>query len=558
MANDVWVITMPKLGETVTEGSIGAWLKQVGESVELDDPLFEVSTDKVDSEVPSPYDGVVIEILVPAGETVPVGTPLAKIGAPGSTVVSAGSVPSEGGSEGPATAAANAPTQAVATATSSATALAGAGEIHELTMPKLGETVTEGTVANWLKQVGDSVSFDDPLLEVSTDKVDSEIPSPYDGTILEILVAAGDTVAVGTVLARIGEPGAAISIGAPAPVAGSTESAPATGASTAAAKSTNGRPGALLSPVVRRLAAEHGLDLSTIQGTSSVGRITRSDVERAIQSAGSVSAPAAAPAAPVAAPASAAAVSPAPRPTAPAATSGDPRDEVVTMSRIRLLTADLMMRSLNTSAHVWTSVEVDFEAIERIRRKHKDAFRKDTGASLSYLPFIARATCDALRAYPVINSSIDVAAKAMTLHPYVNLGIAVDLDEQGLVVPVVKDAHALNIRGVASRIATLAAAARTKKLSMADMSGSTFTITNPGPFSSYASSPVINQPNVAILCTDGVTRRPVAVGEAIAIHSTGIIGLVYDHRAFDGSTASKFLRDLRDSLQDRDWETELS
>jgi len=231
---------------------------------------------------------------------------------------------------------------------------------------------------------------------------------------------------------------------------------------------------------------------------------------------------------------------------------------VVTLSRMRLLTADLMVKSLNTSAHVWTSVEVDFEAIEQVRRKHKDRFKKETGASLSYLPFIGRALCDALRAYPAVNSSIDVPNKTMTLHPYVNLGIAVDLDEKGLVVPVVKDADGLNLRGLATKIATMAAAARARKLGMADMSGSTFTITNPGPFSSYASSPVINQPNVGILCTDGVSRKPVAVGDAIAIHAVGIIGLVYDHRAFDGSTASKFLLHLRDSLQHRNWEAEVT
>ena len=192
-----------------------------------------------------------------------------------------------------------------------------------------------------------------------------------------------------------------------------------------------------------------------------------------------------------------------------------------------------------------------------MRQKHKERFRKEVGASLSYLPFVSRATIDALRAFPNVNSSIDIPGKTRTLHPYVNLGIAVDLDEQGLVVPVVRDADQLNMRGIASRITTMAAAARAKKLSMADMSGSTFTITNPGPFSSYASSPVINQPNVAILCTDGVKRRPVAVGDAIAIHPVGIIGLVYDHRAFDGSTASKFLLQLRDSLEQREWEAEM-
>jgi 2-oxoglutarate dehydrogenase E2 component (dihydrolipoamide succinyltransferase) len=224
---------------------------------------------------------------------------------------------------------------------------------------------------------------------------------------------------------------------------------------------------------------------------------------------------------------------------------------------MRLIVGDLMKKSQNTAAGVWTSVEVDFDNVEKVRAKHKDRFKKEVGASLSYLPFISRAVCDALRAYPTVNSSIDFEAKTMTLHPYVNLGIAVDLDQQGLVVPVVKDADSLNMRGIARRIADLAAAARARKLPASDMSGSTFTITNPGPFASYASSPIINQPNTGILCTDGVKRRPVAVGNMIAIHPTGIVGLVYDHRAFDGSTASLFLMHLRDSLEQRDWEAEV-
>ena len=224
---------------------------------------------------------------------------------------------------------------------------------------------------------------------------------------------------------------------------------------------------------------------------------------------------------------------------------------------MRLAVAGGMMASLANSASVWTSIEVDFDNVEKVRQKHKDRFKKDTGASLSYLPFVSRATIDALRAFPTVNSSIDIEAKTMTLHPYVNLGIAVDLDQQGLVVPVVKDADSLNMRGVAKRITELAGAARGKKLGAEDMKGSTFTITNPGPFASYASSPIINQPNVAILCTDGVKRRPVAVGDAIAIHPTGIIRLVYDHRAFDGSTASLFLMHIRDSLEQRNWEPEV-
>jgi pyruvate dehydrogenase E2 component (dihydrolipoamide acetyltransferase) len=216
-----------------------------------------------------------------------------------------------------------------------------------------------------------------------------------------------------------------------------------------------------------------------------------------------------------------------------------------------------MKASQTATASVWTSVEVDFDNVEQVRRKHKDRFKSETGSSLSYLPFISRAVVDALRAYPTVNSSIDIEAKTMTLHPYVNLGIAVDLDQQGLVVPVLKDADGLNMRGIAKGITSMAAAARSKKLGMADMTGSTFTITNPGPFASWASAPIINQPNTGILCTDGVKRRPVAVGDMIAIHPTGIIGLVYDHRAFDGSTASLFLMHIRDSLEQRDWEAEV-
>jgi 2-oxoglutarate dehydrogenase E2 component (dihydrolipoamide succinyltransferase) len=575
--SDEWVVTMPKLGETVTEGTLGSWLKQAGDEVAFDDPLFEVSTDKVDSEIPSPYDGVIVEILVPAGETVPVGTPLVRIGAPGAQPVHAG-VNAPAAATG-ATAAAGGPSLSSASAPTMGGSegmggedpgySAPTGEVHDITMPKLGETVTEGTIGSWLKNAGDPVAFDDPLFEVSTDKVDSEIPSPYDGVLLEILVGAGETAPVGTVLARIGEPGAtgggSAPAAAPAPAAASA-SAPAP-ASTGSTEPID-RNGRVLSPLVRRLVAEAGLDVSAIQGTGAGGRIRREDVEAAIAGGGAqAAAPAAAPT-PAAAPAPAAAA-PAAAPAAPAARpapaaaaatpSGptDPRDEVVQLSRMRLAVAAGMKKSQTDTASVWTSVEVDFDNVEKVRAKHKDRFKKEVGASLSYLPFISRAVVDALRAYPTVNSSIDIEAKTMTLHPYVNLGVAVDLDQQGLVVPVLRDADGLNMRGIAKGIATMAAAARNKKLGMADMQGSTFTITNPGPFASYASAPIINQPNTGILCTDGVKRRPVAVGDAIAIHPTGIIGLVYDHRAFDGSTASLFLMHIRDSLEKRDWEAEV-
>jgi 2-oxoglutarate dehydrogenase E2 component (dihydrolipoamide succinyltransferase) len=316
----------------------------------------------------------------------------------------------------------------------------------------------------------------------------------------------------------------------------------------------------MLSPLVRRLAAENGLDVGSIPGSGVGGRIRREDVQNVLANGGARTAPAVAPSAPTTpaapAPAAAAAAKPAAKVAVPAGVS-DPRDEIVTLSRMRLAVAGGMMASLAASASVWTSVEVDFDNVDKVRRKFKDQFKKETGASLSYLPFVSRAVIDALRAFPTVNSSIDIDAKTMTLHPYVNLGIAVDLDQQGLVVPVVKDADSLNMRGIAKRVTELAGAARSKKLGAEDMKGSTFTITNPGPFASYASSPIINQPNVAILCTDGVKRRPVAVGDAIAIHPTGIIGLVYDHRALDGSTASLFLMHVRDSLEQRNWEPEV-
>jgi pyruvate dehydrogenase E2 component (dihydrolipoamide acetyltransferase) len=376
--------------------------------------------------------------------------------------------------------------------------------------------------------------------------------------LLEILVASGETVPVGTPVARIGEPGAAPAAGgeAPAPVASAAPAAaPAAPAPAAANGSGGGTP---LSPLVRRLAAENNLDLAKVPGTGVGGRIRREDVEKVIASGGAAASAPAAPASPAAAPATTQR-RPAAAPAAAAApkAGGDPRDQVQPLSRMRLALASGLKGSQMLAASVWTSIEVDYDNVDKVRAKHKDRFKKETGSSLSYLPFVSRAVVDALRAFPTVNSSIDVEAKTMTLHPYVNLGIAVDLNQQGLVVPVVKDADQLNMRGIAQGITKIAAAARSGKATMDDMRGSTFTITNPGPFASYASAPIINQPNVGILCTDGVKRRPVAVGDAIAIHPTGVLGLVYDHRAFDGSTASMFLMHIRDSLEKRDWEAEV-
>lgn len=316
------------------------------------------------------------------------------------------------------------------------------------------------------------------------------------------------------------------------------------------------------------MAAEHNIDLATVRGSGDAGRIMREDVEAAIAQAATMSAvpPAAAAIVPMPEtapppgpePMAAPAALPQAEDTAPAAARQlGPRQEAEPLSRMRLAIAARMTESLRISPHVWTSVEVDLEAIEQVRRRHKDRFRREEGMSLTYLSFIARVTCDALRAFPAINSSIDTDAKARIMHHYVNLGIAVDLNEQGLVAPVVIDADALNLRGLARGIRAAADKVASGKFSPDDLAGSTFTITNPGPFGDYASAPIINQPNVAIMSTNIVSRRPTAVGDAVAVHHMTILGLSYDHRAFDGVTASRFLAYIRDTLQKRDWEAEL-
>jgi pyruvate dehydrogenase E2 component (dihydrolipoamide acetyltransferase) len=420
----------------------------------------------------------------------------------------------------------------------------------DIQMPQLGETVTEGTITRWLKNVGDHVDADEPLFEVSTDKVDSEVPSPYDGVLLDILVPEGETVAVGSVLARIRDADATavtreVGGGPPAPASAPGREAGADGSGAMRA----GGNGRILSPLVRRLVAENGLDIDSITGTGASGRIRREDVQKAI--AARASAPAPAPAVP----APAAVVTPAPH--RPAGTPGE-REEQVPLSRIRLAIADRMVESLRVAPHVWTSVEVDLEAVEKVRSRHKERFRQDEGASLTYLPFVARVLCDALRKFPNVNSSLDLESRTRTLHHYVNLAVAVDLNEEGLVAPVIRDADTMNLRGLARSIRAVAQKATSRSLSPDDLRGSTFTITNPGPIGDYASAPIINQPNSAILSTNMVSRRVTVVGDAIAIHHMTILGFSYDHRAFDGVTASRFLAYVRDELQERDWEAELA
>ena len=426
--------------------------------------------------------------------------------------------------------------------------------MSEVKMPQLGETVVEGTITQWFKQVGDEVAEDEPLFEVSTDKVDSEVPSPMSGVLVEIVAAEGDTVEVGAVIAILSEDGAAAPAApppTPAPVEAPPEPEPAPAPDPApepepALSASDGDrapsvgEGILLSPVVRRLIAENGLDPSQISGTGKGGRITRSDVEAHIAQGRTATGP----------PAPPASAAPPPTPATPSRTVG--RDTVVPLNNIRRITGDHMVRSKQVSPHVLTAVEVDFEAVEQVRRAHRGPFKAEHGFSLTYLPFIARAVCDALHSYPHINAS--VGDGELVVHNYVNLAIAVDLDFLGLLAPVVVDADRKRLVAIAEEVADLSRRARAKKLNADEISGGTFTITNPGQWGTMMQFPIINQPQVAILSTDGIRRRPVVVtaedgSEAIAIHSVGVLALAWDHRAFDGAYVAAFLDHVRSIIE---------
>jgi pyruvate dehydrogenase E2 component (dihydrolipoamide acetyltransferase) len=437
-----------------------------------------------------------------------------------------------------------------------------------ISMPQLGETVTEGTILEWVKQIGEHVAEDDILVEISTDKVDTEVPSPASGILTEILVPAGETVAVGTALAILSDVDSEGSAQAAPPVAPDevevldvavTEVTPAPAAVAATAPSTATAPPAaaggdtsrrsVLSPVVRKLAADNGVDLAMVPGSGDGGRITRKDVE-AFMATGSRGAPTPAPAAPASAP-----VAP-----APMAAAGTGTQEI---PRLRQRIAANMRNAKDTAAHVWTSVEVDFENVERVRQAHRASFKASEGYSLTYLPFIARATMDALNAYPVVNSRFELDAGTWTFNRGVNLGIAVDLNQEGLVVVNINGADGLTLKGLARSIRSMAVAARDGKVGPDDLTGFTFSITNPGPFGSFMSAPIIPVPNAAILSTDTVTKKPVVVempdgSDAIAIRHIGYLGLSWDHRVFDGSTAVLFLDRIKENLQSWDWEQELS
>ena len=571
-------LTMPALGESVTEGTVTRWLKNEGDQIAIDEPLLEVSTDKVDTEIPSPVAGTLQKIVVGIDQTVAVGAELAIIanGAAAAAPVAATPAPVAQTPAPPAPVVAApvvaapvvaapvvaAPVVAApVVAAPVAPAASGAGTV--ISMPALGESVSEGTVTRWLKNVGDSVAVDEALLEVSTDKVDTEIPSPVAGILLAIDVPIDTTVAVGARLGLIGASGsvpvaAAVAPAAPvvaAPVVTPPPAAPVVAAPVVAAPAAVSTPiaqpaDAYVTPLVRKLASELGVNLANVKGTGIGGRIRREDVEQA--------APApvvAVSAAPVAAAATATAV----RTSAPTIAVSPLRGTTVTMSRLRKVIAARMVESLQVSAQLTTVIEVDVTKIARLRDKSKASFEAREGVKLSFLPFFAVATCEALKQHPVLNSSVE--GDQITYHGAEHLGIAVDT-ERGLLVPVISNAGDLNMGGIARKISDLAARTRDNKVTPDELGGGTFTLTNTGSRGALFDTPIINQPQVAILGLGAIVKRPMVVrgedgGETIAIRSMVYLGLSYDHRVVDGADAARFLVTLKERLEGGAFESDL-
>ncbi|GBL31262.1 dihydrolipoamide acetyltransferase component of pyruvate dehydrogenase complex [Actinomycetes bacterium] len=534
-------VTMPALGESVSEGTVTRWLKSEGDHVNVDEPLLEVSTDKVDTEIPSPVAGTLTKIVVQVDQTVPVGAELAII-ADGATAP-APSAPVAAAPAAPVTPPPAAP---------AAPAASSAGTV--ITMPALGESVSEGTVTRWLKNIGDSVAVDEALLEVSTDKVDTEIPSPVAGTLLAIDVAVDSTVPVGARLGLIGTSGAApVAAPAapkPAPVVATPAPVIAAPAPVAPAAPLTQPVDAYVTPLVRKLANELGINLANVKGTGIGGRIRREDVESLAKPvAPTYSAPAptaSAPSAPSASKSAPVAVSPL-------------RGTTVTMSRLRKVIAARMVESLQVSAQLTTVVEVDVTKISRLREKAKASFEAREGVKLSFLPFFAVAVCEALKQHPVLNSSVE--GDQITYHGTEHLGIAVDT-ERGLLVPVIANAGDLNMGGIARKISDLAARTRDNKVTPDELGGGTFTLTNTGSRGALFDTPIINQPQVAILGLGAVVKRPMVVrgedgGETIAIRSMVYLGLSYDHRVVDGADAARFLVTLKERLEGGAFESDL-
>jgi 2-oxoglutarate dehydrogenase E2 component (dihydrolipoamide succinyltransferase) len=570
-------VTMPALGESVTEGTVTRWLKKEGDLVAVDEPLLEVSTDKVDTEIPSPVAGVLQKIVVAIDSTVPVGAELAIINdgaAVSAAPVAAAPTPAPTPTPAPVVSAPVPTPPPVAPVAAVNTTQSNSGSTI-VSMPALGESVTEGTVTRWLKKVGDSINADEPLLEVSTDKVDTEIPSPVSGTVLSIDVAVDSTVAVGARLASIGVSGStAPSVPTPkppvaapaapiiqppvptpvvtapvvtAPVVVAPVAAPSVVAPPVTTKVASSNDDSYVTPIVRKLAAESGVNLATIQGSGVGGRIRKEDVlaaaTRSFQTAPVVSN---SPVAQSSAPKSAIVASPL-------------RGTTVGMTRLRKVIADRMVESLKISAQLTTVIEVDVTKIDRLRKAAKESFESREGVKLTYLPFFAVAVCEALKQHPVLNSIVE--GDQITYHSAEHLGIAVDTD-RGLLVPVVKDAGDLNMGGIARKIVDVAARTRDNKITPDELGGGTFTITNTGSRGALFDTPIINQPQVAILGLGAVVKRAMVVkgadgGETIAIRSMVYLALSYDHRVVDGADAARFLVTLKERLEEGRFESDL-
>jgi 2-oxoglutarate dehydrogenase E2 component (dihydrolipoamide succinyltransferase) len=566
-------VTMPALGESVTEGTVTRWLKNEGDVVAVDEPLLEVSTDKVDTEIPSPAAGVLQKIVVGVDQTVAVGAELAVISSDATSSAAAPSAPApvqEKVAE-VVTPAPVAPVQTPTPPTPPTPPAASTGSTI-VTMPALGESVTEGTVTRWLKNVGDSVTVDEALLEVSTDKVDTEIPSPVTGVITAIEVPVDSTVPVGARLAVIGGSAAPVAAApvaaapvqptpvavAPTPVAVAPTPTPApvvTATPTPVAVVSTPAPvttpvasqptDAYVTPIVRKFASENGVDLSRVTGTGIGGRIRKEDVSAAITKTPAATSTPAQSSAPAKA-------------SAPVAVS-PLRGTTVKMSRLRSVIAARMVESLQTSAQLTTVVEVDVTKIARLRDRAKANFAAREGVNLSFLPFFSIAVCEALKQHPVLNASVE--GDQITYHGAEHLGIAVDT-ERGLLVPVIRDAGDLNMGGVARKIADVAARTRDNKITPDELGGGTFTITNTGSRGALFDTPIINQPQVAILGLGAVVKRPIVMkgddgGEQIAIRSMVYLALSYDHRIVDGADAARFLVTLKDRLEEGRFESDL-
>ena len=535
-------VIMPQMGESIFEGTITKWLKKPGDTVQRDEPLFEISTDKVDAEIPSPASGILTEVKIAEGNTVQINTVVGVIGDADGQAAAAAAVETPAKTVDPASAS-NSPAPAAPPAS--------AASATDVIMPQMGESIFEGTITKWLKKPGDTVQQDEPLFEISTDKVDAEIPSPAAGVLSEIKVEAGSTVKINTVVATIGGAAAAV---APVP---SAKPVPAPAAEAVAETETEGDSAEAeagervrSSPLVRKIAKDNNVDLRQVPGTGSSGRITKEDILGYLAKGPSV--PAAKPSAPAAAPAPAPAaakpVAPPPPPVAPVATAGD---ELVPLTRMRSIIAQRMVDSKRTSAHVHTVFKIDMSRIVRIREKEKSKYEQRNGVKLTYMPFISRAVIATLRKMPIVNASME--GDAIRYHKNINLGIAVALD-WGLIVPVIRQAEDKSFLGIARAIVDLAERARAKKLKPEEVGSGTFTITNPGIFGEQFGTPVINQPESAILGVGGLFKEPTVVtdengSDSIAIRSIIRLTLGFDHRIIDGADAGKFMAELKKYLE---------